>query len=102
MFPTDTGYLGIARKTVAVHDDVFVLLGADLPVVLRRISPGIYTFEGEAYVHGIMDGEILLHARRDVAVSTTLTSEEERQWLEDLRIADPHDLFFEVEELLVV
>lgn len=31
-----------------------------MPFVLRRLSPDCFGFKGESYVHGVMDGELLL------------------------------------------
>ena len=41
-------------------DIVSVLLGGHTPFTLRPKDTGEYTFIGEAYVDGIMDGEALL------------------------------------------
>lgn len=35
-------------------------MGAAVPYILRRLDTGTYHFQGEAYVHGIMDGEYLI------------------------------------------
>ncbi|KAK4205885.1 hypothetical protein QBC37DRAFT_301906, partial [Rhypophila decipiens] len=54
------GYVGMGPH-LAQHGDVVVLLfGARMPYVLRPASDrgvGYYQFLGEAYCHGIMDGE---------------------------------------------
>ena len=39
------------------EDGVWVLVGANTPVVLRELENGRHQFLGEAYVHGIMHGE---------------------------------------------
>jgi hypothetical protein len=39
-------------------DVVCILLGCDFPVLLRKVD-GHYTFIGECYAHGIMDGEAM-------------------------------------------
>jgi hypothetical protein len=62
LFKTDTGLLGIAHRSLEVGDKVFVLMGADMPFVLRPLGGNYYSFGGEAYVHGIMDGEMLVSA----------------------------------------
>jgi hypothetical protein len=59
MFWTDTGYLGIAHKRLDINDEVFVLMGADCPFVLRKQGDNRYALVAEAYVHGVMDGELL-------------------------------------------
>ena len=46
-------------------DTVAFLLGGEVPVILRRDpDDGKYTFVGECYMHGFMDGEALIEARR--------------------------------------
>jgi hypothetical protein len=73
-FATDTGFIGLATGIAKVGDDVFVLEGASAPFVFRglgsEVSPddritGTGGFEGlllsllgQAYVQGIMHGEM--------------------------------------------
>jgi hypothetical protein len=40
-------------------DKVVVLFGAELPFILRQDKDGHYQVIGEAYVHGVMDGEVM-------------------------------------------
>lgn len=95
MFVTDSGYLGIAHRSLQIGDQVWILMGADMPCILRSISsetsgsePGKYLFGGESYVHGIMDGEFLIEAARkgrpDVAPETF-----DKNWLETLHMMTP-------------
>lgn len=71
-FSTETGMLGLCAETVEVGDIVSVLFGGRMPFVLRprgeRVDDGTtkYEFVGQAYVHGIMDGEVL-EEKRDPA-----------------------------------
>ncbi|KAM5359271.1 hypothetical protein ACJZ2D_014619 [Fusarium nematophilum] len=59
LFVTDTGYIGLAPATAAVGDTVHVVEGAALPYVFRSAASGeSFQLVGEAYVHGIMYGEI--------------------------------------------
>ena len=60
----DVGYrFGIAPTDAKVGDIVCVLLGCSVPVVLSPITPANasngYRLVGEAYLHGVMDGEVL-------------------------------------------
>lgn len=56
---TTTGFVGLAPEHVEPGDQVFVLLGGTTPFVLRRMDGGNrYTLVGDAYVHGIMYGEM--------------------------------------------
>lgn len=56
---TKKGYLGLAPSGCQQGDVVVVLNGGLTPYVLRRLPGGKseYTFLGDAYMHGIMDGE---------------------------------------------
>lgn len=58
-FITDKGYMGMGNPQVG--DKVFVLIGSDVPFVLRSSDHGEDCFfvVGDCYVHGIMDGELL-------------------------------------------
>ena len=68
-FLTTAGYMGIGHRKISSGDEVFILQGGRCPVVLRRdqsrtagaeeqnIKSPTFTFAGECFVHGIMDGE---------------------------------------------
>ncbi|KAK7530916.1 heterokaryon incompatibility protein-domain-containing protein [Phyllosticta citribraziliensis] len=60
-FATARGMLGLGPVELREGDVVWVLWGADVPFVLRRegggAGEGRWSVVGEAYVHGIMDGE---------------------------------------------
>ncbi|KAF7536302.1 hypothetical protein G7054_g4638 [Neopestalotiopsis clavispora] len=59
---TAGGLIGMAPPHARKGDIVCVLLGCSVPVVLREVRTDphlVYTFVGECYVHGIMDGEIM-------------------------------------------
>jgi hypothetical protein len=63
-FITKTGYIGIGPPNTQSGDQVWVLYGGQVPFILRRSnlcsikteSRGMQLI-GDAYVHGIMDGE---------------------------------------------
>jgi Heterokaryon incompatibility protein (HET) len=59
LFRTRRNYLGIAAQSLKDGDVVWVLAGMAVPVVLRHKDEkrGSWEFVGEAYVHGIMNGE---------------------------------------------
>ncbi|KAF5614123.1 het-6-heterokaryon incompatibility [Fusarium subglutinans] len=62
LFLTDGGYLGLAHPSCQPGDELVLLSGGRVPFVVRRGSmeiPECYSIVGEAYVHGIMDGELL-------------------------------------------
>lgn len=48
--------IGLAPIKSQVGDHICILYGCSVPVVLREEN-GVFTFVGEAYAHGLMDGE---------------------------------------------
>ncbi|KAK7458527.1 hypothetical protein Landi51_01350 [Colletotrichum acutatum] len=61
-FVTDGGYVGLAPMAASVGDHVWIIIGADAPFITSTRSciwTGYSQIVGEAYVHGIMDGELL-------------------------------------------
>lgn len=50
-------YMGLALRSVCQGDEIWIIHGSRIPFVLRKQPDGSYAFLGEAYVHGIMDGE---------------------------------------------
>jgi hypothetical protein len=59
LFATGKGYLGLGPAAILTGDIIAVILGLDTPLVLRRSGVDGYQIVGEAYVHGIMDGEAM-------------------------------------------
>ena len=57
-FGTQKGYFGLGPADLAEGDLVCVLFGCSVPHLLRKKGNG-YLLVGEAYVHGIMDGEAI-------------------------------------------
>ena len=57
---TDDGRFGLANPGAQVDDEVWILKGGRTPFLLRRRDDGGYQLVGEAFVHGIMLGEILI------------------------------------------
>ncbi|KAG4430170.1 hypothetical protein IFR05_014346 [Cadophora sp. M221] len=57
---TSKGYIGLAPLKTEIGDLVTVLEGGYVPFVLRGLEGGGYKFIGESYVHGIMEGEVLV------------------------------------------
>ncbi|KAF4632852.1 hypothetical protein G7Y89_g5278 [Cudoniella acicularis] len=58
VFATKGGHLGLGTKSVKEGDEAWILEGADTPFVLRPRKDGKYKLIGEAYVHGVMHGEL--------------------------------------------
>jgi hypothetical protein len=64
---TTTGYFGLAPQKTKSGDLVCIVYGADVAFILRKPEPGLGnvpgSFIGEAYIHGIMQGEYLKNAK---------------------------------------
>ncbi|KAF8862095.1 hypothetical protein BDZ45DRAFT_671400 [Acephala macrosclerotiorum] len=56
MFRTRNNYLGITAESMKKGDEVWVFAGAIVPMIVRPEKEK-WRFVGEAYVHGIMNGE---------------------------------------------
>lgn len=59
LITTIRGYVGAVPTSAKSGDLVFVLPGAQVPFILSARSDGKHRLVGEAYVHGIMQGEAL-------------------------------------------
>jgi len=55
---TENGYFGIGPAAAQVGDKVCVFFGGQMLYILRSKDDGSHEFIGEAYVHGLMDGEV--------------------------------------------
>ena len=58
VFITNDGFVGVASASISENDLIAILSGSTMPVVLRRVDDH-YTFQGLAYVVGIMHDELL-------------------------------------------
>lgn len=60
MFLTTRGYLGLGQEGFQTGDMVCILLGGEVPYLLRQtVHNGTAQLLSECYVHGIMDGEAM-------------------------------------------
>lgn len=59
LFKTDTGYMGLAHRSCQIGDQIYVLMGGDMPFVLRSLGGSFFGFGGESYVHGLMAETLL-------------------------------------------
>jgi hypothetical protein len=61
LFTTADGYVGASLGNVRAGDEVFLLAGCSMPVLLKKSStvPGAYELRGGVYVPGLMKGEKL-------------------------------------------
>ena len=53
---TEKGYLGLAPEHVHTGDLVIIMMGSQVPLVLREVQQH-YVFVGDAFIDGVMDGE---------------------------------------------
>jgi len=58
-FLSENGYVGVGPAQMQTGDIAVVILGADLPYILRPVDKGRFVLIGDTYVHGAMDGEII-------------------------------------------
>jgi hypothetical protein len=59
---TEKGYYGLAPQIVQEGDMCCVVYGMCTPVILRKMAEdGCYRFVGEAFVLGMMNGEVIEH-----------------------------------------
>lgn len=58
LFVTSRGYMGLGSLRVEIGDTICVLPGCDVPVIMRK-NDGHYLHQGECFVLGIMDGEVM-------------------------------------------
>jgi len=56
---TSNGYLGRVTHGSVIGDKICIIFGGSVPFVLRKRDDGGFMFVGEAYVHGLIDGEAL-------------------------------------------
>ena len=71
---TQGGHLGLVSKECRVGDELCLLLGSTVPLVLRKVGCSGGTdgqecahFFGDSYVHGVMDGEAMETFKSQVA-----------------------------------
>ena len=61
---TKKGYIGWASPSAQKGDRICILLGGQVPYVVRPVKGGC-TYLGEAYVHGMMNGEAVTMGKRE-------------------------------------
>ncbi|KAM7188119.1 Heterokaryon incompatibility protein (HET) domain containing protein [Naviculisporaceae sp. PSN 640] len=107
LFATKDGKLGVAPLSVRAGDVVCLALGGDVPLLLRKYNPPgcddgeehhNYRFVGESYLHGFMDGEGLVEARKQADPSY---DGEDRDWLLNLSECDVGQLPFKTTAICI-
>lgn len=62
---TAGGRLALVPLVARVGDVCCIIQGVDIPVVLRRTARDSHKLVGEAYIHGVMEGELMKAAVSD-------------------------------------
>lgn len=62
---TQNGRLGRVPLNAMPRDVIALLLGGEVPIILRPTSSRKYTVVGDCYLHGFMDGEGLIETRKN-------------------------------------
>jgi hypothetical protein len=66
---TDTGFVGLAPSNAEPGDDICVFEGSRIAYVVRKREDDEFCLVGEAYVHGVMYGELAEGAKfRDIVL----------------------------------
>ena len=52
------GYLGYTTEAAELEDEIWLIPRCEMPIVLRRVEGG-HRLIGEAYIHGLMQGQAL-------------------------------------------
>ncbi|MCJ1249475.1 hypothetical protein MMC30_006699 [Trapelia coarctata] len=58
---TTNGCIGLAPSGAEIGDGVAILLGGQLPFIIRPAGDGRYTLVGESYLGGLMDGKGMMN-----------------------------------------
>lgn len=66
LFRTNNGHLGMGPLSMRKDDQIWLMDGAHYPFLLRRTAKeNVFTFVGDLYLHGHMNGEMLQDGLRD-------------------------------------
>lgn len=57
VYRTKKGLLGTGPRSLRIDDEVWILHGSPVPLILRKLSNGNYSLVGETYIHGLMHGK---------------------------------------------
>ncbi|KAH8754685.1 heterokaryon incompatibility protein-domain-containing protein [Hyaloscypha sp. PMI_1271] len=92
---THRGIIGTISSVAEPGDVIMVPVGGQVPIVLRPVGDK-FTFQGECYCHGFMDGEAFIEARRKV--DKTFDGDDV-SWLERLH---EESILFPMDEFVLV
>lgn len=60
LLETTKKYIGLVPPSALPSDEIYIILGSSLPIVLRHTDSGHYKVVGACYVCGLNDGEAIL------------------------------------------
>jgi hypothetical protein len=72
IFVTDEGYIGMAPLEARRGDEIWILSGCSIPILLRRLNVKCWQVVGECYIHGFMYGEVLELVNAGKRVTSTV------------------------------
>jgi hypothetical protein len=80
---TEKGHFGLVHRYVNVGDEVCILMGCSVPVILRKFRGEERFFLGDAYIQGWMEGEMIKEWGGEEEIEKTVTMKKFRKWLDD-------------------
>lgn len=104
-FVTKKGYFGIGPAELEEGDEIYILAGGKVPLVLRPLpesQPNTFELVGDCYVHGVMDGEAVTEPtqrsgqspwKKAVATAKSFIRSRTKSLDPDLPLRDFHDVF---------
>jgi len=69
---TSEGRLGAGPAAMLQGDELFILFGSDVPLVLRPYGDGSYQVVGCCYIQGYMEGEALHDIQEGIRTSRSI------------------------------
>jgi hypothetical protein len=104
-FVTKKGYFGVGPAELEEGDEIYILAGGKVPLVLRPLpesQPNTFELVGDCYVHGVMDGEAVTERtqrsgqspwKKAVATAKSFIRSRTKSLDPDLPLRDFHDVF---------
>jgi hypothetical protein len=104
-FITKKGYFGIGPAELEEGDEIYILAGGKVPLVLRpspESQPNTFELVGDCYVHGVMDGEAVTERtqssgqspwKKAIATAKNFIRSSTKSLDPDLPLPDFHDVF---------
>jgi hypothetical protein len=65
-FRSSNGYVGLGPNKMQAGDLVVIFFGSHTPFIIRPCNNGMHRLVGEAYIHGIMDGEFMKQETKEI------------------------------------